>query len=203
MSLILDGGASFSGEGALQAMFGSKNQLAFFAVIQAIAALTVVFERRQHAVERLVALFALLMAPVCLVAAQSIGALVFSRAVAPAQRQRWMGPMAVSSCGLLVLCVVQPGLIASLTIFAVSGMCAAYQITANAAFVAAVPAERRGQAFGLANGGMQVGQGLWFVAAGAAAGTVSPAVVIAISGGLGAALAAALAMRSRPAAADR
>ncbi len=132
-----------------------------------------------------------------------VGALVFSRVVAPARRQRWMGPLAVSSCGLLVLCVVQPGLIASLTIFAVSGMCAAYQITANAAFVAAVPAERRGQAFGLANGGMQVSQGLWFVAAGAAAGIVTPAVVIAISGGLGAAVAAALAMRSRPHAADR
>jgi MFS family permease len=123
-----------------------------------------------------------------------IGALVFSRAVAPAQRQRWMGPLAAGSCGLLVLCVTQPGLIASLAIFAASGACAAYQIAANAAFVAVVPAERRGQAFGLANGGMQVSQGLWFIAAGAAAEAVSPAVVIAVSGGLGAALAAALAI---------
>jgi len=63
--------------------------------------------------------------------------------------------------------------------------------------VAAVPAERRGQAFGLANGGMQVSQGLWFIAAGAAAEAVSPAEVIAISGGLGAAMAAALAISSR------
>ncbi len=126
-----------------------------------------------------------------------IGALVFSRAVPPAERQRWMGPLAISSCGLLVLCVAQPGLIASLTIFAASGACAAYQIAANAAFVAAVPAERRGQAFGLANGGMQVSQGLWFIAAGAAAEALSPAVVIAISGGLGAALAVALAISWR------
>lgn len=123
-----------------------------------------------------------------------VGALLFSRWVAPARRQRWMGPLAVSSCGLLVFCVAQPGLVLSLTIFALSGMCAAYQIAANAAFVAAIPAERRGQAFGLANGGMQVSQGLWFIAAGAAAEAVSPAVVIAISGGLGAVMAAALAI---------
>jgi MFS family permease len=43
-------------------------------------------------------------------------------------------------------------------------------------------------------GGMQVSQGLWFIAAGAAAEAVSPAVVIAISGGIGAAAAAALAI---------
>jgi hypothetical protein len=127
-----------------------------------------------------------------------VGALVFSRAVPAAQRQRWMGPLAVSSCGLLAACAAQPGFIASLAIFALSGACAAYQITANAAFVAAVPAERRGQAFGLANGGMQVSQGLWFVAAGAAAEAVSPAVVIAISGGLGAVMAAALAINWSP-----
>ncbi|HEX9540218.1 MAG TPA: MFS transporter [Streptosporangiaceae bacterium] len=126
-----------------------------------------------------------------------VGALLFTRWVATARRQRLMGPLAVSSCGLLVFCMAQPGLIASLTIFALSGTCAAYQIAANAAFVAAVPAERRGQAFGLANGGMQVSQGLWFIAAGAAAEAVSPAVVIAISGGLGAAMAAALAISWR------
>jgi hypothetical protein len=126
-----------------------------------------------------------------------VGALLFTRWVAAARRQRLMGPLAVSSCGLLVFCVVQPGLIASLTIFFLTGTCAAYQIAANAAFVAAVPAERRGQAFGLANGGMQVSQGLWFIAAGAAAEAVSPAAVIAISGGLGAAVATALAISWR------
>jgi hypothetical protein len=126
-----------------------------------------------------------------------VGALLFTRWVAAARRQRLMGPLAVSSCGLLVFCAAQPGLIASLTIFVLTGTCAAYQIAANAAFVAAVPAERRGQAFGLANGGMQVSQGLWFIAAGAAAEAVSPAAVIAISGGLGAAVATALAISWR------
>jgi MFS family permease len=125
----------------------------------------------------------------------AIGAVVFGRFVAPDQRQRWMGPLAAASCGLLLLCWFQPNLIASLAIIAASGACACYQLAANAEFVRAVPPERRGQAFGLANGGMQVSQGIWIVLAGAAASKVmSPAEVIAISGGLGAALAVGLAV---------
>jgi hypothetical protein len=82
-------------------------------------------------------------------------------------------------------------------IIAISGACASYQLAANSAFVAAVPPQRRGQAFGLANGGMQVFQGLWIVLAGAlATAALAPGMVIAISGGIGAALAAALALVS-------
>jgi MFS family permease len=122
-----------------------------------------------------------------------LGAIVFGRLVSPARRRRWMGPLAVAACGLLLLCWLRPGLAASLLIFIASGACAAYQLPANASFVAAVPPDRRGQAFGLANGGMQASQGLWFIAAGAVAVTVAPALVIAASGGVGAILAAALA----------
>ena len=122
----------------------------------------------------------------------AVGVVLFSRLASPARRQGWMGLLAVAACGLLVLCLTRPGLAGSLAIFVLSGACAAYQLAANAAFVATVPAERRGQAFGLANGGMQVSQGLWFVAAGAAALAVTPAVVIAVSGGLGAAAAVVL-----------
>jgi MFS family permease len=122
----------------------------------------------------------------------AVGVILFSRLASPAQRQDWMGLLAIAACGLLLLCLARPALAGSLAIFALSGACAAYQLAANAAFVATVPAERRGQAFGLANGGMQVSQGLWFVAAGAAALAFSPAVVIAVSGGLGAAVAVAL-----------
>jgi MFS family permease len=126
----------------------------------------------------------------------ALGAVVLGRVVAPASRQRLMGPLATASCGLLLLCWLQPGLVAALLIIAGSGACASYQMAANAAFVAAVPPERRGQAFGLANGGMQVSQGLWIVLAGATASSnaISPATAIAISGGLGAVLAAALAI---------
>jgi MFS family permease len=121
------------------------------------------------------------------------GSIAFSRMVPAAGRQLWMGPLAICCCAALILCALQSRLVLTLVVLAVSGTCAAYQLAANTAFVAAVPAERRGQAFGLANGGMQVLQGLWFVAAGAAAGAVAPAVVIAISGGIGAVIATWLA----------
>ncbi len=128
----------------------------------------------------------------------AVGAVAFGRLVAPTRRQHWMGPLAIAACGLLLLFAFQPGLIVSLVIIAASGTCASYQLAANAAFVAAVAPEHRGQAFGLANGGMQVSQGLWIVAAGAlAARTLGPATVIAISGGCGAAVAAALAFSWR------
>jgi MFS family permease len=123
-----------------------------------------------------------------------IGAIAFSRLVPPERRQNWLGPLAVAACGVLLLLAFRPGLAASLAIIAVSGACASYQLAANAAFVAAVPPERRGQAFGLANGGMQVFQGLWIVLAGAlAARIIAPGTAIAISGGVGAALAVVLA----------
>jgi MFS family permease len=115
----------------------------------------------------------------------AVGTFVLGRVVSPGRRQHWMGGMAMGSCAVLVLCLARPGAAASLAIFALAGALAGFQLPANAAFVAAVPAHRRGQAFGLANGGMQVAQGLWFVAAGALAEAVSPAVTIAISGVIG------------------
>jgi MFS family permease len=126
----------------------------------------------------------------------AIGAIVVGRLIPQERRQRLMGALAIGSCGLLLLCWLHLGLIAALLIIAGSGVCASYQLAANAAFVAAVPPQRRGQAFGLANGGMQVTQGLWIVLAGAAvsSGAATPAVSIACSGGLGAAVAAVLAI---------
>jgi hypothetical protein len=124
-----------------------------------------------------------------------IGAIMFSRFVPAERRQAWLGPLAVMSCGILLLLALRLDLAALLAVIAVSGAGASYQLAANAAFVAAVPPSRRGQAFGLANGGMQVFQGLWIVLAGAiAAHALAPGTVIAISGGVGAALAAALAL---------
>lgn len=122
----------------------------------------------------------------------AVGAYLLGRLAGPRRRQRWMGPLAIGACAVLVLCWGRPAFGVSLVIFAISGACAAYQVAANSAFVARVPAERRGQAFGLANGGMQVAQGLWFLVAGAIAGALTPAGTIALSGGLGAAAAAAL-----------
>jgi MFS family permease len=124
----------------------------------------------------------------------AVGAILFGRLVSPETRQRWMGPLAVAACGTLLFCALRPGLAAALVIIAVSGACACYQVAANAAFVSAVPAARRGQAFGLASGGMQISQGLLVVLAGAAASLITPGTVIAISGGAGGVLAVGLAL---------
>jgi MFS family permease len=125
------------------------------------------------------------------------GMVALGRLAGPSRRLAWMGPLAAGACAVLLACASQPGLAWSLVIFTVSGAFGCYQMAANAAFVAAVPAERRGQAFGVANAGLQAGQGLAYLGAGAAAEAVAPATVIAVSGGLGAAVAVVLAVSWR------
>jgi MFS family permease len=123
---------------------------------------------------------------------QTAGALTFSRFVAPPTRLRLMGPLAIAACGVLVLFVWKPDLYVSLLILVASGLCASYQLAANAAFVSAAPQEQRSQAFGLAQGSMSLGQGLVMILAGAAAEHYSPAWAIAVCGALGAVVALAL-----------
>jgi predicted MFS family arabinose efflux permease len=123
---------------------------------------------------------------------QTAGAIAFSRLVTPQTRQRFMGPLAVAACGVLGLFFWQPDLAVSLLILCVSGLCACYQLAANAAFVTATPQERRSQAFGLAQGGISLGQGTVMILAGAAAEHYAPARVIAVCGAVGAVVALAV-----------
>jgi hypothetical protein len=81
---------------------------------------------------------------------------LFSRFFRPRQRTNWMGPLAVLTCGSLVLTALRPGLAASLVIFSLSATFGVYQIAANTAFVVRVPNERRAQAFGIASMGAVV-----------------------------------------------
>ena len=124
---------------------------------------------------------------------ETTGAIVFSRFLTPPTRQRVMGPSAIAACGILALFFLRPGLPASLLILFASGVGAGYQIAANAAFVSAAPQEQRSQAFGLAQGGMSLGQGVVMILAGAVADHYSPAWVIAVSGTVGAVVALAIA----------
>jgi len=135
---------------------------------------------------------------------QCCGAIALSRFAAPPTRLRVMGPLAVAACGVLVFFFAQPGLTASLLILVASGLCASYQLAANAAFVGAAPREQRSQAFGLAQGALSLGQGTAMILAGAAAQHHAPARVIAVSGAVGALVALAIAVgwahdRGRPA----
>lgn len=126
-----------------------------------------------------------------------LGSVTFTRVVAVHQRLRWMGPLAVGCCLVLLGCLLRPGLAVSIAIFIVSGAMGSYQLAANAAFVAAVPNRRRGQAFGLANAGIQVAQGAVYVLAGVAATAITPAAVIGAAGALGAGAACLLALNWR------
>jgi MFS family permease len=127
---------------------------------------------------------------------QTAGAIMLSRFVAPRTRLRFMGPLAVASCGILVLFFWRPGLSVSLLILFGSGMCASYQLAANAAFVSAAPRERRSQAFGLAQGVMSLGQGTTMILAGAAAEHYAPSRVIAVCGAVGTVVSLAIAISS-------
>jgi predicted MFS family arabinose efflux permease len=131
------------------------------------------------------------------VASTTIFIPLFSRFVRERQRASLMGPLAVLTCGTLVLTALQPDLAASLVVFSLSAAFGVYQIAANTAFVVRVPNERRSQAFGIASMGVIVGQGLAFMAAGAAAEVVTPAAVIAIGGAVGAVVAVVLTLRWR------
>ena len=136
-----------------------------------------------------------------LIAFSQLGAAVaspiFIKKIGPLTRLKWMGPMTVLTCGILAVTILRPNLEVSMAIFALSNTFAMYQIAANTAFVERIPNERRAQAFGLANAGLIVGQGVAFAIAGAAAEVVPPSTVVALSGGLGALIACGLALRWR------
>ena len=125
-------------------------------------------------------------------AATAVGTPLFARFVRPRRRAALMGPLATLACATLVLTGFGPGLGVSLVIFSASAAFGSYQIAANTAFVARVPAAHRAQAFGIAATGVIVGQGAGFILAGAAAELVAPATVIAVAGVLGAVTAVAL-----------
>lgn len=127
----------------------------------------------------------------------SVGMVSFSRLVPPDRRIRWMAPLAAWCCGILILMVFTPGLMLSLAILTASGLLACFQTSANAAFVAAAPAHHRSQAFGLAQGGMTLGQGAAMILAGAAAQHAGPAAVIAAAGAIGTVGALAITLSNR------
>jgi len=127
----------------------------------------------------------------------SAGVLGLTRLVGPEARQRWTMPLAVAACAVLITVAGRPGLPVLLVILLASGLCDSYQVSANAAFVAAVPGERRGQAFGLAIAGMNLGQGAAMILAGAAAQRLGPTAVIAAAGAAGTLAAILIALTDR------
>jgi MFS family permease len=132
-------------------------------------------------------------------AGYTLGAAAFGRFVRPARRQRLVAPLAAACCLILVLVAFRPGLPVALLVLAAAGACSSFQVAANSDFVMAAPPAQRSQAFGLAAGGMSLGQGIGMILAGAAAQHFPPSAVIACSGAIGALAAVAItAGSSRP-----
>lgn len=125
---------------------------------------------------------------------ETFGMLVVGRFVRPAVRKRWMGPLAVATCAVLAVFATGPGLGTAVFVLAASGAFGGYQPAASAAFVSAVPAPMRGAAFGIAQGGMSLAQGVVMIAAGAVADVFTPSDVIAAIGAIGAVCAAGVAI---------
>jgi predicted MFS family arabinose efflux permease len=116
-----------------------------------------------------------------------IGGLALTRLVRPAVRLQLMGALALLASLPLLFFAFTPPLPVALALLVVCGIGTSYNLPANAAFMQTVPAERRGQAFGLVAAGLVAGQGVSIALAGAiaeAVGSVGP--VIAIAGALGA-----------------
>jgi MFS family permease len=116
--------------------------------------------------------------------------------VPPARRLRLMAPLAVLAAAGLVPCLLDPPLPVVGLLWMVAGLGTGYQLAANVAFVSAVPAERRAQAFGMVSAGLAAGQGIGVVAAGVLAEVVDPAVVVGAAGVAG--LVAVLALLATP-----
>jgi MFS family permease len=117
----------------------------------------------------------------------ALGVTALTILAGPDTRQRLTLPLAFGACAILTAVGLQPGLPGILVILLASGLCDSYQVGVNAAFVAAVPDERRSQAFGLAIAGMQLGQGAAMVLAGAVASHASPWLAVTVAGAVGAA----------------
>lgn len=126
-----------------------------------------------------------------------VGAFVIGRLVVPSRRLRLMLPLAVLTFLPLLGTAGHPSVPVACLLWGLSGVGLAFQLPANATFVASVPPEARGRAFGLAQSGLQVFQGLSLTAGGALAQVVPVQRVVALSGLVGLTGVAALA-RSWP-----
>ncbi len=118
-----------------------------------------------------------------------VGVWLFSAAVPGAYRDRAVGPMAALSGLALMVCVVEPGLWATLLCLVLSGVFTAYQVQVGASFGLLSPPGSRAQVMGLLNSGVITAQGLGMLLAGLVADVIGVARTVAVAGAVGALLA--------------
>lgn len=90
-----------------------------------------------------------------------IGAFVFSKWVPEAWRTKLLGPFAVLAALPVALCLLRPGLVASIVLFVIAGgfgTIVVLQSTTTMTFL--LPDARRGQAIGMSNSGLTTATGV-------------------------------------------
>jgi MFS family permease len=127
----------------------------------------------------------------------AVGVIVISRFVSPALRMRLIAPLAFLACLPLIFCLADPDLGVVVALLVVSGMAMSFNVPANQAFVQALQPGVRGRAFGLAAGGLAVGQGLSLLFAGVIADWLQPPIVVGLAGVIGACSMAVITTMSR------
>jgi MFS family permease len=131
-----------------------------------------------------------------------IGGIVFGKWVPGHLQVKVIGILGVLAGIPLVLCVLRPGLITSMVLFAVSGMLATgYNIQGTALFTRGLPEAQRAQGAGLLSSGLITVQGLGALAAGVLADLIGPTDTIAVAGAVGTLVAVPIAVgwnRARP-----
>lgn len=124
-----------------------------------------------------------------------IGGVVLTRFVPPQRRARLVIPLALMSALALVPLALDPPVPVVLGLYVVAGFGVSSIVVLNATYVRAVASHYRGRAFGVAQSGVQVAQGLAVLLAGALATFLSPPFVVALCGTVGGLIMVSLALR--------
>jgi hypothetical protein len=122
-----------------------------------------------------------------------LGSLLMRRLARPDEQQRLTGWLAVLSCAPLAASMLRPPLWLLLPAWALAGLGGAYQFQVARAFLRAVPAATRAQAFAAAQAGLLTVQGLGILLAGAVAARLGAPAAVAAAGAAGTVSAAWLA----------
>jgi predicted MFS family arabinose efflux permease len=118
-------------------------------------------------------------------AGAALGAALLTRSLPPARRLALLGPLAVATSVVLLPIGLVPGLGVTVALCVVCGLLSGHDAIAVATFIRTVPAERRGQAYGLALAVVRATQGLGAALAGVVAQYSSPSTAIAAFAVLG------------------
>lgn len=123
-----------------------------------------------------------------------VGSVLFVRLLPDGLRTTLVGPLAVAAGIPLLFSALRPDLPVTMLLWALSGLCSAYQVQIIVEYVMAVPNRHRGQAIGVASGGLLAAQGMGLLAGGAIAQAWDVFAAITVAGAAGTALASFLAI---------